>query len=168
VLKRSERAPFTWVTARRRQPQATNLIVVCFPAPVRWSTFCLQRGIQTSHCQIKPLPSRCNTKVSRKIDSVLLCVLRVLCGSIRRSTKVRRATEQVSRCKCSRVRDWVIRALHRRCRSLWPNAESFPAYFVHLRDYLTGPGVHCLPTIRQLQSARRSIVSRKFRRPIVA
>jgi hypothetical protein len=47
---------------------------------------------------------------------------------------------------------------------LGPNVEPLPAYFVHLGDRSTNPGLHCLPTIRELQPAQCSIVSRKFRR----
>ncbi len=44
------------------------------------------------------------------------------------------------------------------------NVEALPAYSVHVGDRLADPGLHCLPTNRQLQPAQCSTVSRKFRR----
>lgn len=49
-----------------------------------------------------------------------------------------------------------------------PNVESLRAYSVHLGDRSAVPCLHCLSIIRQLQPALCSVVSRKFRRKVVA
>jgi hypothetical protein len=94
MLNLCECTPFTWATARQTK------------GPKQPAIFSGHQPImETNHRRIKPLSTRRNTEESRKMELALLCVLRVLCGSTRRSTRVRRVTEQVTRCECSLVRD---------------------------------------------------------------